>query len=128
MQLPSCPRFYLEARERLNLIFLALNCWGRCPLFFSKSDIHGLGEGGGGGMWKDAYGVPKQMQGLCHCKELEMTAVFWEQSGQEAEASCFHLRGATVSSSYFTLCQLEPEFSETLSTGCQLLFCNAKRT
>lgn len=65
---------------------------------------------------------------VCHCKELEMTAVFWEQSGQEAEASCFHLRGATVSSSYFTLCQLEPEFSETLSTGCQLLFCNAKRT
>lgn len=80
-------------------------------LFFPKSDIHYLGQGGAGRMWKDVYGVSKEMHWLCHCKELEMTALFWEQSVQEAETSGFHLCGAIVSSSLI----------HTSSTGTQIL-------
>lgn len=49
MQVPGGPRFYLKARGRLDLIFLAPKCWGRCSLFFSFPSVvpPTLGRGGG---------------------------------------------------------------------------------
>lgn len=88
-------------RQKKDLIFLALNCWGRRPLFFSFPSLifMTLGRMGGGECGKMDMGSAHKCSGFITASNWN-EVLFLEQPVQKAETGCFPLCGVTVGFSW----------------------------